>query len=334
MIAEIHAQIMDVERIPYLIGAIFLAMIAGMITGPVAGNANSLLWGLCDVLFGRIGDRMDRITRSRSDLMFRGFLFTAVLLFLALSLSKVLEGHNIPFLEVAIVSVCLTSGSVWYIILRLYFALDQHDSVEGAYYGLSRSSRVDLNSTDDYGITRAGLAYAAVSFDKGLVAPALWYLIGGMPMLLVYVVLSFTAWRYGKCGFTKGFGSVPLALEKMMGFIPSLFAGFLFSAASGVTPTAKMHQAILSWWGRKNRAPYEEGGTVLSAIAWPLEVSLGGPVQDISGSSLTKVWIGPKGATAKLDHKHLQRGIFINVIAHLLFVLALLVAYIYAGKVL
>lgn len=334
MIVDIHAQIMDVDRIPYLVGAIFLTMIAGMVTGPVAGNANSFLWGLCDVLFGRIGDRMDRRSRSRSDLMFRGFLFTTVLLFLVLLLSRVLEGHNMPFLEVVMVAACLTSGSVWYIILKLYFALDQHGSVDGAFYGLSRSSRIDLNSTDDYGITRTGLAYAAVSFDKGLVAPSLWYLIGGIPMLLIYVVLSFTAWRYGKCGFTKGFGSVPLALEKMMGFIPSLFAGFLFSAASAVTPTAKMHQAILSWWGRKNRAPYEEGGTVLSAIAWPLGVSLGGAVQDISGSSLKKVWIGAEGATAQLDHKHLQRGIFMNVIAHVLFVLALLIAYIYAGKML
>ncbi|PCJ96342.1 MAG: adenosylcobinamide-phosphate synthase [Zetaproteobacteria bacterium] len=328
-IAEIHSHIMDVDRIAYLVSAICLTMIAGMITGPLAGNANSFLWGVCDALFGRFGDRMDRVTRARPDLMFRGFLYTVTILFFALFLGHISSWINASFIEVTLVSLCLTSGSVWYIIIKLYFALDQYGSVEGAYYGLSRSSRVDLNGTDDYGITRTGLTYAAVSFDKGLIAPSIWYLIGGLPVMLVYSALSFTAWRYGKSGFTKGFGVVPLALEKIMGFFPSLFAGFLFSAASAITPSAKLHQAVLSWWGRKGRAPYEQGGIVLSAIAWPLDVSLGGPIQDISGSNLRNVWVGPDGATAQLNHKHLQRGIFINVIAHTLFILALLLGYIY-----
>lgn len=332
MIAEIHAQIMDIDRVPYLVGAILLTMIVGMITGPIAGNANSLLWGICDVLFGRVGDRMDKSTRSRSDLMFRGFLFTVVILFFTLLLGEMI-GDNIPYLmEIFAVSACITSGSVWYIIIKMYFVLEKTGAVDGAYYGLSRSGRANLNTTDDYGITRIALSYSATSFDKGMIAPSIWYLIGGIPMLFLYVTLSFTAWRYGKCGFTKGFGSIPLVLEKMMGFVPSLFSGFLYTVASALTPTAKMHKALLLWWGKKNHAPYEEGGIVLSALCWPLGVSLGGPVQDISGSSLKKAWIGPQGATAQLDHKHLQRGIFINVIAHVLFVLALLVAYIYAGK--
>ena len=325
---------MDIDRVPYLVGAILLTMIIGMITGPIAGNANSLLWGGYDILFGRIGDRMDKPTRSRSDLMFRGFLFTVVLLLFTLLFGEIVEKYNVYLMETLIVSACITSGSVWYIIIKMYFVLEQKGRVDGAYYGLSRSSRINLNTTDDFGITRTALSYSATSFDKGMVAPSIWYLIGGVPMLFVYVALSFTAWRYGKCGFTKGFGLVPLALEKMMGFIPSLFTGFLFTVASALTPSAKMHKSLLLWWGQKNHVPYGEGGIVLSAIAWPLGVSLGGPVQDISGYGLKKSWIGPDGATAQLDHKHLQRGIFINVIAHVLFILALLVAYIYAGKML
>ncbi len=325
---------MDVDRVPYLVGAILLTMILGMVTGPIAGNANSLLWGALDFLFGRIGDRMDKNTRSRSDLMFRGFLFTSVILLFALFLGEVVSYNARYLMEVFVVSACLTSGSVWYVIIKMYFALEKTGTVDGAYYSLSRSSRVDLNSTDDYGMTRAALSYSATSFDKGMVAPSVWYLIGGVPILLIYVALSFTAWRHGKCFFTKGFGVIPLALEKMMGFITSLFSGFLYTVASALTPTAKLHKALILWWSKKNHIPYEEGGIILSAVSWPLGISIGGPVQDISGHSLKKSWIGPEGASAKLNHKHLQRGIFINVIAHILLILALLVAYIYAGKVL
>ena len=323
---------MDPDRIPYLIAAILLTVVAGMITGPVAGNANSFIWWFFDALFGRIGDRMDRVNRKKTDLEFRGLLFIVVLLLFALLSGQAMNSVFGPTEELVLVALCLTSGSVWYILLKLYFALYKTGKVEGAYYGLSRSSRVDLNSTDDFGITRVGLNFAAVSFDKGLVAPSIWYLIGGVPALLIYCIVSYAAWRFGKSGFSKGFGKVPMALEKLMGFIPSLFSGFLFSGASALTPTAKLHKALMSWWTIKGKAPYEEGGIVLSAIAWPLNVSLGGPVQDITGSSLQKMWIGPEGATAKLDHNHLKRGIYINVIAHLLFVFALLAAYVYAGK--
>ncbi len=329
---SVHAHVMDPDRIPYLTAAIFLTMTVGMVTGPVAGNANSFLWGFLGFLFGRVGDRLDRVARPRSDLLFRGFVFSSVLLLLMLLLGRGMTQINNAIVELGVVSLCLTSGSVWYILLKLYFALEKNGHVSGAYFGLSRSARVDLNSTDDFGIVREGLGYSAVSFDKGVVAPSLWYLIGGIPALLIYSAVSFSAWRFGKSGFTKGFGSVPIALEKIMGFVPSLFTGFLFSIASALTPTAQMRQTLSLWWKKKGHAPYEEGGIVLSAVAWPLGVSLGGPVRDISGASLNRVWVGSEGASAQLNYKQLRRGIFMNVTAHVLFIVALLMAYIYAGR--
>lgn len=332
--SEIHEYLMDADRIPFLIGAIFLTIIVGMITGPLAGNANPFIWGVMDKAFGRVGERMDKKSRKQSDLVFRGFLFCTILLFVALLLVKPIShwsSQNSIF-EVILISLCLTSGSVWYMVLKLYFTLSQEGKAKGGYFGLSRSSRTDLNSTDDHGITREGLAFSAISFDKGLVAPSLWYLVGGLPFLLVYSTLSFCAWRFGKCGFTKGFGSVPIALEKLMGFPTSLFSGFLFTAAAAVAPTAKITKALKSWWAAHDQVPYEQGGVVLSALAWPLEVNLGGPVQDISGSTLKKAWVGPEGATAQIEHFHLKRAIIMNILAHLLFILALLSAYIMDGK--
>ena len=329
-----HLQVMDVDRIPYLVAAIFLTMVIGVMTGALAGNANSFFWGLLDIVFGRAGDRLDRKNRSEGDLVFRGFLFCIFLVVISFMLGQgllyILKGSF--YAEMGVVALCLTSGSVWYMILKLYFALSKTGKAEGAYYGLSRSARLDLNTLDDYGITREGIAFSATAFDKGLVAPAVWYLIGGLPVMMIYSAVSFAAWRFGKNGFGSGFGKIALALEKLMGFVPSLFSGFLLTAATSVTPTAKITKALAAWWQGKDQASYEQGGVVLSAMAWPLEVSLGGPVQSLSGDALKKAWVGPENASAQVEHVHLKRAIIMNVVAHLVFVLALLFAYIYGTR--
>ncbi len=333
-LVNIHGYFMDADRIPYLVAAIFLTIVVGMITGPLVGNANPFFWEVLNRIFGNIGDRMDRKNRKSSDLVLRGFILCVIVLIFALFAAKALSFYASAntISEIVIVSLFITSGSVWYMILKLYFTLSQSGTAKGGYFGLSRSTRIDLNSTDDFGITREGLAFSAISFDKGMVAPSLWYLIGGIPLMVIYSSLSFLAWRFGKCGFTKGFGSVALALEKLMGFIPSLFSGFLYTASAGVSPTARISEALKSWWEAKDRAPYEQGGILLSAISWPLGISLGGPVMDVDGSILKKSWIGAENSSAKIDSYHLKRGIIMNVIAHLFFILALLSAYIYSGK--
>jgi adenosylcobinamide-phosphate synthase len=202
---------------------------------------------------------------------------------------------------------------------------------DGVYYTLARSTRTNLAAGDDYGIARAALSFSAQIFDKGLVAPSIWYFIGGFPALAVYTGLSFLVWRFAKKGFTKGFAAVPLALERLTGFVPSMVSAVFITLAATFTPTAKLHKGIMAWFGSKDRAPYEQGGFPLSALAWSLHVSLGGAVQELSGSAIKGEWVGPKGATAKVDHGHIRRAIYISIIAHILYMAALLGAYMWAS---
>lgn len=331
---ELHAYVMDVDRIPYAIIAILITLIIGVITGPRSGNAYPMMWIWIDSLLGSFGDKLDKKTRKKPDLMFRGFIIMALAVIIAAFLGEVSKIIVAEFdywgiTRALLISLCLCGGSVWFILLRLYFALEHKQMAEGAYYGVARTSRVNLNSTDDFGITRVGIALAARSFDKGMVAPVLWYLIGGFTALFVYAAVAGLAWRFGKDGFTSGFGAVPLAVEKLLGFVPSIFAALLMSLASTVTPTASIFKSFLSWFSK--RAPYAQGGLPLTAMAWTLNVTLGGATQNLSGSALKNEWIGPKNATAKNNHKHLRRALYINVIAHLLFIVALLSAYLWAG---
>lgn len=327
---------MDPDRIPLAISAIVLAAILGVITGPLAGNANPLLWLFYDKTLGGFGDRLDRLHRTTADLALRGFAITSIGLAAGLLIGKfyvalVWEKPVSGLTEIILLSTLITSGSIWYALLRLYFALEKKQALQGAYLAISRSTRINLSATDDFGITRVGMGFAARAFDKGLVSPVFWYLVGGLPLAVIYSALAALAWRFGKDGFSKGFGAVPLALEKLMGYVPSLFAATLMTLATIVTPTAAIHKGVAAWFGHKNRAPYEQGGYPLSALAWSLNVSLGGASQDLGGSALHGVWVGSEGATAKNDHKHLRRAIYINFAATILLMASLCGAYLWSG---
>lgn len=334
---SLHAQIMEVDRIPIALAAIFLVQIAGAITGPLAGNIHPFLWKIYGGVLGPFGDKMNKAYRSDKDLMLRGFLVTMTALIWAFILGYGFEylTHLIPLrniTEIVLLSLLLSVGTMWFALLRLYFALEKKDKlVDGAYYSIAQSCRANLNASDDFGITRLSIGLSVQTFDKGLVTPLFWYLIGGLPVAMIYGALAAMAWRFGRNGQGGGFSRVPIALEKLMGFVPSLFSATLITLASAFTPTAKVGHSLVAWFGMKNRASYAQGGYPLSALAWSLKLSLGGPYQDINGIPVKAPWVGPEGATAKNDHTHLRRALIISVIAHALFIVSLASAYLWGS---
>ncbi|MBL4804234.1 MAG: cobalamin biosynthesis protein [Alphaproteobacteria bacterium] len=337
-----HRLFLDTDRVPELIMVIVICAVAGMITGPLMGNANPLFWNVLGGVFGGLGDKLDRKKRHYADLMSRGLILTTIILAACGGISWCFrEAINFyPYYEVLrtlFLASLVTVGSVWFVLLQLYFSLSKgitdkkSPPSEAATYALSKTAGISLNTNDEFALTRAAMVLSVRRFDKGLVAPCLWYLIGGFPAACIYAGLAMMSWRFGKNGLGSGFAAVPLALERLVGFIPSLLSGFFITMAAGITPTAKLHKGVASWMGHKNRAPYDQGGFPVSALAWALNVSIGGPVKDNKGYALKGAWVGPEGATAKLNHKHLRRAIYINVIAHFIFIAALLGMYMWDG---
>ncbi len=323
---EIYRHLLDPSRFPVAILALALVALAGAVTGPMHGNANPFLWAVIDKLFGGMGSRLDRRERKPPELVTRGFVLTVVVLMFgwlvgetARRLSLKMPAHGAT--EIVLLSLTLTGGAVWYALLKLFFALKDKKVGKGSYYMIARSARADLSNADDYTITRAGMGYAARAFDKGVVAPVLWYLLAGLPGVYIYAALAAIAAHFGRDGFTKGFGRVMLALEKLMGFVPSALAGVIIVLAGLFTPTGGMTRAIIGLL--KSRPPYEQGGWPVAAMAGALNVSLGGPVTDLDGRSLPRAWIGPENATARLENGHLRRALYITLMAYLLFMASL-----------
>ncbi len=334
---QLHAQVFDPDRLPVAVAAILIVSLIGAITGPFGGNANPLLWRAADFLFGPLGNRLDKAERKAGDLATRGLIVTVMALVLGYMLGQFfssLSKHYPNFLIVDIValSIVMSAGAGWYALIRLYKALHSKNLIKGAFYTISTTTRNNLSVADEFTITRVGIGMGAKIFDKGAAGPVVWYLIAGLPAAYIYATLAALSWRFGKEGFTKGFGSTAMALEKLMGFVPNVLAGMLIGFGGLLTPTAGMTRSLVAILpAQKGHADYQQGGAPVTAMAYALKVSLGGATQDHEGSAIQRGWAGPEGATAKLEAGHLRRALYITVMAHLLFLAGLLAAIVLHG---
>ncbi len=336
LILELQNLLFSDERLIIAIIAILTVTIIGVVKGAIAGNANPFLWMVINVTFGGMGDKMNKPSRPKGDLIFRGFILTVMVIAIAFFISKMIDALAFQFpiwslIEIGALCLVLSSGAVFAAIGQLYKALSHKKKMTpGAYYTIARTSFTDLSKNDDYTITRVGMGMVLKSFDKAIVAPILWYLILGLSGAYIYAALAALSWRFGKEGYSSGFGQSIIALEKLMGYVPNVVSGLLIALAGLITPTAGMTRAFLGLARPKGQARYEEGGLPMTAAAYALNISLGGPTTDLNGDIIPRNWIGPKGATAQLESAHLHRVAYISFIAHLLWLMGLCCALIFA----
>lgn len=316
-------HILAPQRIPLAMAALLLVSLVGVVTGPLFGNAVPFFWFLTEKVLGGFGGRLDRVQRGPRDLMLRGLFMSilAVALFFAVGRGAVTLVQAIPLgglTEILLLSLILSSGAVWFALLRLFFALRDKKTGKNTYFTIAATTQTNLASSDDYTLTRVGMGMAARSFDKAVVAPILWFLVGGLLAAYIYAGVAALNWRFGKDGFSKGFGRIPSILERVMGFVPTVVAGLLMALAGLLTPTGGMTRAFTGLIRKGGHATYAEGGLPVTAMANSLNVSLGGPTVDLRGSAIKRGWVGPKGATAQLGAGHLRRALYIAIMAHLL----------------
>ena len=326
-----HPVLFNPERVPVALIALLLVCGLGAVTGGVAHSALPFFWQCMDAMTGALGRKLDRRQRKAADLAFRGFfiLLTALVISYlagrACELAAARTGWP-TVISIASLSLLLTAGAIWNALLGLHGVLLDPKAGKGAYLTLSRSSRIDFSSADTFAAIREGMALAARMFAMGMVAPLFWYLAGGLTAAFLYAGLAATAWQFGKDGFSKGFGSVALALEKILGIVPAILAAAILSLAGLFTPTGGLTPALSGFLRRKGKAPYAQGGPPLTALAGALNVTLGGPAVDRGGSAWQRAWAGPPGATAQLGAWHIKRAVYLIVMAHLLLAMGLGVA--------
>ncbi len=320
-------QFIAPERFINAAFALLMALIIGFITGPRLNSAVPFFWRLINVSFGQLADRLDNINRKAPDLLFRSFIISLLMILFVGALGIWLEEITpiLPqsrLIEIIVISLCISTGAVIHHGMRLYQVIHGAKMSNGTFLCLANTSRIDLSTRDDFTLTRTGAEVFVRLYDKACVAPLIWYVLGGLPLLFIYAALAALSWKNGYDGTYNNVGKMALMLEKLMGFVPNIFAASLLAMTTLIVPYSKPFSGLKSL-STSSKYDYDHGGAPLHTISETLDMTLGGDVSHLNGRKMSRGWSGSKGATAMLKPEHLKRVLYMVFIAQLYMLVAL-----------
>ena len=139
------------------------------------------------------------------------------------------------------------------------------------------------------GVARAAVESAAEGFSDGVVAPAFWFLLLGLPGILAYKLVNTADSMIGhRTERYRDFGMATARLDDVLNWIPARIAALLIAVANG-----KWRQ----FWAIRHDASSHRSpnaGWPEAAIAATLDVALAGP-RVYDGEIADDPYINPNG---------------------------------------
>ena len=270
-----------------------LPAVFGLLPHPVALAGRAIGW--FDHHLNR--ERRDEPTRRA-----RGVLTVAVLIAgaaaLGFALAIVLRAVRLGWaLEALLVAVLLAQRSLYDHVAAVRDALDRRGLAAGRE-AVSHIVGRDPESLDEYGVARAAIESLAENFSDGVVAPALFYALFGLPGLFAYKTANTLDSMIGhKTPRYLQFGWAAARLDDLLNLVPARLSGVLLAAAALATPRARALPALRTMLrdARKHRSP--NAGWPEAAAAGALDLALAGP-RRYQGHVVNDPWLGEGRARA------------------------------------
>lgn len=167
---------------------------------------------------------------------------------------------------------------------------------------------------DAHALARTSIEIAARSFAYGVVAPAFWYGLFGLPGLCVLRAAAVIDDVVGEpAERTRAFGFAAQRFNDVLLVIAAPIAGLLLLAASLFVPTARPRRAAHAMLGRNGPYRSRAMGWPVGAVAGALGLALAGPKR---GTYAREPWID--AGTAQASPLDIRRALFLFTVACLL----------------
>ena len=172
--------------------------------------------------------------------------------------------------QVIIVAVLLAQRSLMDHVRDVADALRM--SLPEARRAVGRIVGRDTAQMDEAAVARGAIESAAENFSDGVIAPALWFLVGGLPGLLLYKITNTADSMIGyRTPRHEAFGWAAARFDDLLNFIPARLSALLIAATHGLV---RARSAITADAGL-HRAP--NAGWPEAALARAIDVALAGP---------------------------------------------------------
>ena len=231
--------------------------------------------------------------------------------------------------ELALVTVLLAQRTMADHMARVARALDA--GVEPAREAVRHIVGRDVRALDEPGIARAAIESGAENYSDGVVAPAFWYLLLGLPGLLAYKAINTMDSMIGhRSPRHRVFGRAAARLDDAVNWLPARIAGGLIAAAALFLPGAAAGSALRTMVRDAPKHSSPNAGWPEAAMAGALGLALLGPRRYEGEAADDQAWLGDgrKEATAH----DLRRTVRLFAVACIL--VAVLTAAIAAGTAL
>lgn len=243
---------------------------------PVVAVGRMITWG--DQTFNQ--GRMRRL---------KGALFIATLSFLAIFLGRLIELLPLGWLwSILGAAILLAQKSLSQHILAVADAL--RGSVDQGRETVAKIVGRETGAMDEPAIARAAIESAAENLSDGVVAPALWFLVGGLPGIIFYKVINTADSMIGhRTPRYREFGWAAARLDDVLNWLPARVTALL---------CALTHPGHGGWrrvWSDAGHHRSPNAGWPEAAMAGILGVALSGP-RAYHGNITTDPFLNPDGA--------------------------------------
>lgn len=186
------------------------------------------------------------------------------------------------------------------------------EGLEGGRREIAKIVGRDPETLDEHAIGRAAVESLSENFSDGVIAPAFWAAIGGLPGIVMYKAINTADSMIGhKTDKHRAFGWAAARLDDLVNLPASrLSALIILTAALVKLPEAKPRKAATAVFrdARHHRSP--NAGWPEAAMAGALEIRLGGP-RVYGGEAVDDAWMGNGRETVDADDIDRALGLFI-----------------------
>ena len=223
------------------------------------------------VLMGRIIDFSDRTFNQGEYKRVKGTILIATLCIIAFILGSIISWlPDFGVLEILCVAVLLAHRSLVDHVKDVAAALTV--STNEGRRAVSMIVGRDTSTMDQSDISRAAIESAAENFSDGVIAPAFWFSVAGLPGILIYKFVNTADSMIGHLTPKyKEFGWAAARLDDVLNWIPARLTGALFCIVSMNNST----WATMSQDAQYHRSP--NAGWPEAAMAGTLDIALSGP---------------------------------------------------------